>query len=101
MADTEDGYRKYLGIPRTLIPWYPSIDTASCTACGVCASACKHGVYAYEQNPGKVAVTNPYHCEVYCESCRFQCPVGAISFPDRKAVKLVIKGLRKDYPPTA
>ena len=33
----------------------------------------------------KVVVANPYHCEVYCESCRFQCPLGAISFPDRKA----------------
>jgi ferredoxin len=37
---------------------------------------------------------------VYCESCRFQCPVSAISFPDRRAIKAVIKELRQQYPPT-
>ncbi len=92
-------YKDFLGIPRQLIPWYPTIDEEQCTACGLCVRACKHGTYAYSENPGRVIVANPYHCEVYCESCRFQCPVGAITFPDRKATKLVFKELRKQYPP--
>jgi NAD-dependent dihydropyrimidine dehydrogenase PreA subunit len=53
------------------------------------------------QDPKKVTVANPYHCEVYCESCRFQCPVGAISFPDRKEIKALFKEFRQQYPPAA
>jgi NAD-dependent dihydropyrimidine dehydrogenase PreA subunit len=52
-------------------------------------------------NSDKVVVANPYHCEVYCESCRFQCPVDAISFPDHKTIKLIFKELRLQYPPAA
>ena len=57
--------------------------------------------YAILDNSDKVVVANPYHCEVYCESCRFQCPVDAISFPDHKTIKLVFKELRLQYPPAA
>lgn len=92
-------YREFLGIPRQLIPWYPTIDQELCTSCGVCVEACKHETYAYGENPGEVFVASPYHCEVYCESCRFQCPTGAIAFPDRKAIKQLFKELRKQYPP--
>lgn len=92
-------YKDFLGIPRQLIPWFPTIDKEECTACGLCVKACKHGTYAYSENPGEVVVANPYHCEVYCESCRFQCPVAAITFPDRKAIKVLFKELRKQYPP--
>jgi NAD-dependent dihydropyrimidine dehydrogenase PreA subunit len=90
--------KDYLGIPRKEIPWYPKIDQDLCTACGLCVSACKHGTY--EVSDKKVTVANPYHCEVFCESCRFQCPVGAISFPNRSEFKAVIKNLRVKYPPT-
>ena len=99
MAETAV-FKDYLGIPRLQIPWYPTINEELCTNCGLCVKACKHGTYAYR--PGsdeQVFVENPYRCEVYCESCRFQCPQAAISFPDRKAFKLVFKELRKQYPP--
>jgi len=92
-------YKDYLGIPRKLIPWFPTIDEELCSNCGLCVKACKHGTYAVSENPDRVIVADPYACEVYCESCRFQCPVGAISFPDRKAFKLIFKELRKQYPP--
>jgi len=98
MAETE--YKDYLGIPRKLIPWYPTIDEELCIGCGVCINACKHGTYAYD-GTGKAIVAHPYNCEVSCESCRFQCEVGAISFPDRKAFKAIIKQLRDQYPPSA
>ena len=96
----EESYKDYLGIPRKLIPWYPTIDDELCISCGVCVNACKHGTYAYNDE-GKVVVANPYHCEVFCESCRFQCEVGAISFPDRAAFKTLLKKLRAQYPPAA
>lgn len=97
---TEETLKPYLGIPRRLIPWFPTIDRELCSNCGLCVKACKHDTYALSGNPGEVVVANPYHCEVYCESCRFQCPKEAISFPDRRAVKQVIKELRATYPPT-
>jgi NAD-dependent dihydropyrimidine dehydrogenase PreA subunit len=96
-----ESLKDYLGIPRLLIPWYPSIDQEQCTDCGVCVNACKHGTYAFSEDSGRVVVTNPFYCEVYCESCRFQCPMDAISFPDRKAFKLAFKELRLQYPPAA
>ncbi len=99
MAETAV-YKDYLGIPRKLIPWYPTIDEELCSSCDICVKACKHDTYAYSEKSGRVVVADPYCCEVYCESCRFQCPVGAISFPDRRAIKLVIKELRQQYPPT-
>jgi NAD-dependent dihydropyrimidine dehydrogenase PreA subunit len=91
--------KDYLGIPRKEIPWYPTIDQDTCTACGLCVSACKHGTYQVSDGK-KVIVANPYHCEVFCESCKFQCPVEAISFPNRSEFKLIIKELRVNYPPT-
>ena len=92
-------YKAYLGIPRKLIPWYPTIEREECTGCGLCVEACKHGTYAYNEDKTQVSVADPYACEVYCESCRFQCPDNAISFPDRKAIKVVVKELRQQYPP--
>ena len=97
MSDSE--FKDYLGIPRKVIPWYPAIDRELCTDCELCVGACKHGTYAFAGEPEHVVVANPYHCEVFCESCKFQCPVDAISFPDRQEFKTVIKALRAEYPP--
>ena len=93
-------YKDYLGIPRLMIPWFPTIDEELCTNCDVCVKACKHGTYGYSTDTQRVIVADPYCCEVYCESCRFQCPEGAITFPDRKGIKAVLKELRRLYPPT-
>ena len=101
MTDTE-ALKDFLGIPRKLIPWFPTINDELCSNCGLCVKACKHNTYTFSDDQvDKVIVANPYHCEVYCESCRFQCPLNAISFPDRKTIKLVFKELRKQYPPAA
>ena len=93
-------YKDYLGIPRKLIPRYPMIDEELCTNCGLCVEARKNGAYGSCENGSRVIVADPYACEVYCESCRFQCTVGAIGFPNRKFVKLVIMDLRSQYPPS-
>lgn len=98
MADAQD-LGAFLGIPRKLIPWFPTIDHELCSDCGLCVKACKHEAYGFEGD--KVVVVNPYHCEVYCESCRFQCALGAIAFPDRREIKRLFKQLREQYPPTA
>jgi NAD-dependent dihydropyrimidine dehydrogenase PreA subunit len=92
--------KDYVGIPRKMIPWYPTIDEAACTNCGVCAQTCKHGTFAVRTAPEKVVVVDsPYSCEVFCETCRFACPTGAISFPSRKSTRQILKDLRPQYPP--
>jgi NAD-dependent dihydropyrimidine dehydrogenase PreA subunit len=91
--------KDYLGIPRKEIPWFPTIDQEKCTSCGICVKACKHETYAFIED-GSVIVANPFHCEVFCESCKFQCPVEAISFPVRSEFKTIIKELRVKYPPS-
>ena len=82
IMENSENLKDYLGIPRKKIPWYPSIDQDLCSACGLCVNACKHGTYEFNEDH-KVVVANPYQCEVFCESCKFQCPVEAISFPNR------------------
>ncbi|HUT16290.1 MAG TPA: ferredoxin family protein, partial [Anaerolineae bacterium] len=78
---------KHLGIPRELIPWYPLVDQDRCDGCGVCVTACKHGVLALDRQ--KAVVANPYECVVYCQSCEFQCDADAISHPNKESVKAV------------
>lgn len=91
--------KDYLGIPRKLIPWFPSIDESKCKGCKTCVNACKHLVFAYDETKKKAYVANPYYCEVYCQSCQFQCPQEAIHFPDKNKTKELFKELRKHYPP--
>ncbi|MBC7264460.1 MAG: ferredoxin family protein [Chloroflexi bacterium] len=92
--------KRYLGIPRALIPWYPRIDPDACVkGCSACVMHCKHDVYVLDGGSPSVSVANPYNCEVYCQSCQFVCDANAISFPDKASVKAVIKELRGEYPP--
>ena len=91
--------KDYLGIPRKLIPWFPSIDENKCNGCKICMNYDKHQVFAYDESKKKVYVANPYSCEVYCQGCQFQCPKDAISFPDKNQIKEIFKELRKQYPP--
>ena len=41
------------GIPRSKIPWYPSIDYDKCISCGKCVEYCKLGTYEFEEKDGK------------------------------------------------
>ena len=91
--------KDYLGIPRRLIPWFPSVDEAKCNGCSICVRAGKHEVYALDNAKKKAYVANPYSCEVFCQSCQFQCSQEAISFPQKAYVKEAIKELRDRYPP--
>ena len=95
----EEKYRIYLGIPRHLIPWYPTIDADKCVGCKECIKFCHDSVYAFDAEKRKVYVENPWHCEVYCQSCTYACDTGAITFKDRREVKARIRELRTKYPP--
>lgn len=99
LDELEEEYQRYLGIPRHLIPWYPTIDAEKCVGCQECIEFCHDDVYAYDEEENKVYVENRYHCQVYCQSCVHACETDAISFPERSEVKAKIRELRKTYAP--
>ncbi len=85
------------GIPRSKIPWYPTIDYQKCINCGKCVDYCKLGVYEFEEHEGKKrsVVKNPDSCVVLCTGCDEICPAGAIKHPVKKEIRETIKNLRK------
>jgi NAD-dependent dihydropyrimidine dehydrogenase PreA subunit len=99
LLDLEEKYRLYLGIPRQLIPWFPIVDSERCIGCQECIRFCHDTVYAFDEAAAKVYVEQPWHCQVYCQSCTYACDTEAISFPDRREVKARIRALREIYPP--
>ena len=56
--------------------WYPIIDNAICTECGVCMDFCSHGVY----HLFRPVVIHPQGCVDHCHDCGNNCPVGAITY---------------------
>jgi NAD-dependent dihydropyrimidine dehydrogenase PreA subunit len=99
LPELEEKYQLYLGIPRHLIPWYPTVDAERCIGCRECIQFCHDTVYAFDEDTVKVYVEQPWHCQVYCQSCTYACDNEAITFPDRREVKARIRALRETYPP--
>ncbi len=87
----------YHGIPRSKIPWGPTIDYEKCISCGKCVDYCKLGAYEFEGKEEKKApvTKNPNNCVVFCIGCEEICPVGAIKFPSKKETREIIRKLRK------
>ncbi|MHC1787842.1 MAG: DUF2703 domain-containing protein [Christensenellales bacterium] len=59
--------------------WYPVIDYAACSECGLCVEECPHGVYDRSKAPTPV-VKNPDNCIDHCHGCGNPCPEGAITY---------------------
>jgi len=79
-------------IPRTEIPWFPTIDADKCIGCRECITICKNGVLIFDETIKKSTVVNPYNCVVECRTCARLCPADAISFPDANEFSDFIKG---------
>lgn len=89
----------YMGIPRKVIPWYPSIDQDLCTGCSACFNFCRHNVYGQREKTS--VVVNPYNCIVGCSSCLKECKTDALSFPDIKKLTEILNDLREKYKKTS
>ncbi len=88
----------YKGIPRTKIPWYPSINYEKCISCGKCAEFCKQGVYeikVQKDQTKKTVVKNPYSCVVLCAGCDDVCKEGAIAHPSKDKTLKIIEKLQR------
>jgi NAD-dependent dihydropyrimidine dehydrogenase PreA subunit len=85
------------GVPRSKIPWGPTINYEKCISCGKCVDYCKLGVYEFEENQGKKRpiAKNPNSCVVLCTGCEEICPAGAITHPSKRETREIIRKLRK------
>lgn len=84
-------YAQWKGIKRTEIKWNPAIDPAKCTGCGMCVTSCGRGVFEFDYKKNKAVVAHPNNCMVGCTSCETWCVFDAISIPDKKYVKELVK----------
>ena len=71
----------FMGVPRSKIPWAPTIDYDKCDFCMECDDFCPHRVFERREGDVQLVVANPENCVVFCRACAKTCGPDAISFP--------------------
>jgi NAD-dependent dihydropyrimidine dehydrogenase PreA subunit len=87
-------------IPREQVNWQPTIDTDACVGDRLCIEFCKNDVFAWDEENQHPIVQNPLNCVIGCDSCAQQCPVEAITFPSKDALRKQLRELRVRMQPT-
>lgn len=95
---TDTFFSKWHGLERSNITWYPTIDPAKCTGCGLCVVTCgeKRNVFGFDTTANKAVVLYPDHCMVGCNNCMVGCLWNAITFPDEHIVRELAKTIAPD-----
>ncbi|NHJ38644.1 MAG: ferredoxin family protein [Asgard group archaeon] len=89
----------FMGVPRKIIPWWPTIDYDKCNYCMECDKFCPHKVFKkQEEQDKKLIVENPNNCVVFCRACAKLCEPDALAFPDKKEITQLIKDHREKNP---
>lgn len=87
--------KEWRGIPREEIPWFPTIDEATCVGCKLCVEFCPNDVLEFDLILEKARVKHSFNCVVECKACAKLCPVDAISFPKEEEFSAFIRGKLK------
>lgn len=86
---------RFMGVPREMIDWYPTIQEEFCNDCGDCVNFCAHDVFDLKGQ--KVNIKNPKNCVVFCQACQKMCPKeGAMKFQPKTEVLAQIKQIKKE-----
>jgi NAD-dependent dihydropyrimidine dehydrogenase PreA subunit len=86
----------FMGVPRSKIPWAPTIDYDKCDFCMDCDDFCPHRVFERRDGDVQLVVANPENCVVFCRACAKTCGPDAISFPDKQQTVTLIKALQEE-----
>jgi DNA-binding transcriptional ArsR family regulator/NAD-dependent dihydropyrimidine dehydrogenase PreA subunit len=79
------------GIAREQIAWHPTIVAERCVGCGMCATSCERGVYAFDCENNRPVVVAPQMCMVGCTTCATLCLYDAIEFPSRGSIRQLVR----------
>lgn len=88
---SEKHNNQWHGIPRDEIDWYPTIVSNRCVGCGMCATSCGRGVYAFDYEQNRPVVVAPEMCMVGCTTCATICTQDAIEFPSIGYIRQIIR----------
>ncbi len=91
----------FMGVPRRLIPWAPTIDYGKCDFCMECADFCPHRVFERREGQVRLVVANPENCVVFCRACTKTCGPDALSFPNKGEVVALIKTFLAERTPVS
>jgi len=79
------------GIPREEIEWHPTVIADRCIGCGLCATSCGRGVFAFDYEANRPVVVAPQMCMVGCTTCATICTQDALEFPSQGYIRQVIR----------
>lgn len=88
---SEKNNNQWHGIPRSEIDWQPMIVAERCIGCGMCATSCGRGVYAFDYEQNQPVVVAPEMCMVGCTTCATLCTQDAIEFPSTGYIRQLIR----------
>ena len=91
MSENKTPGAQWHGIPREQIDWHPTVVAERCVGCGICATSCGKGVYAFDYEANLPVVFAPQACMVGCTTCATTCPEDALEFPSQGYVRWIIK----------
>jgi NAD-dependent dihydropyrimidine dehydrogenase PreA subunit len=81
-------------IPRDKVNWQPAINYDACIGDRICFDFCHNQVFLWDEEKKQPIVQNPLNCVIGCDSCAQQCPVEAITFPDKNELRAQLRELR-------
>jgi len=83
-------------LPRERITWHPIINYDACLGDRLCVDFCANDVFLWDEEKRRPIVQHPLNCVVGCDSCAQQCPVEAITFPDKEELRASLRRRRAE-----